>query len=346
MSNIHIYHNTIINSENLRLGGDGNSPPSNVTIANNVFTDPRDQLFNQATGNEIWINNLSSGDIGINEPSTGLTETDPQLAENTEGFFQPEIDSPVVGNSADGYPMVPLYEGMDYDNEILFDLMKEPRPIATPAIGASEFSSTVNVQPHATEMNTGPTYLFDNLVDYLAANVSLLFVGNTEENRSIKVTSNIEWTVMSSMDWISTDLPSGSGDAELVITIDANPENERRSGTLTFSGGPEPVTIIVNQDAGETVSVLENIESKVLLFPNPTNGGIKLSNLPSGNSNSQVELIHPDGRSVFSKAYPIKGNELSIDLNDLSPGTYILNIKLMSPNGIVNAELTRQFVRN
>ena len=87
LSNIHIYHNTIINSENLRLGGDGNSPPSNVTIANNVFTDPRDQLFNQATGNEIWINNLSSGDIGINEPSTGLTETDPQLAENTEGFF-------------------------------------------------------------------------------------------------------------------------------------------------------------------------------------------------------------------------------------------------------------------
>ena len=213
LSDIHIYHNTIINSEEFRLGGSGNNPPSNVIIANNVFTNPQGQLFDEDTGNETWIGNLSFGSLGIDSPSSGLSNTDPKLYENTEGFYQPESNSPAIAAASVGYPAVPLYPEMNYDNEILFDLMKESRPvsIADRAIGASEFSSTVSVQPHANEMNTGPSYLFDNLVNYIAANTSQLYIGKEGEIRSIMVSSNMNWTVMSSTDWISTDLSSGSG---------------------------------------------------------------------------------------------------------------------------------------
>jgi len=347
LSDIHIYHNTIINSEEIRLGSNGNNPPSKVVIANNVFTNPIEQLFVEATGNETWIGNLSFGTLGIDRPALGLSDTDPLLYVNTEGYYQPEANSPVIAAAGADYPAVPLYPGMDYDHEIWLDLMKESRPVSVEdrAIGASEFSSTTLVQPHATELNTGPSYLFDNLVDYVAANASQLYIGKEGEIRPIKISSNIDWTVTSSSEWISTDLSSGSGDAQLIVTIDAIEANENRSGTLTIAGEADSVTIVVHQDPGP-LGILENLESEVLLFPNPTDGSITLSNLPPGNYNAVIELFHPDGRSVFSKVNRIEDNELVIDLDELVPGTYLMNVKLMSQKGIVRSEMTKKIVRN
>ena len=346
LSDIHIYHNTIINSEEVRLGSPGNNPPTNVFIANNVFLNPSEKLFQEDTEDETWINNFSFGTVGIDVPATGLSNTDPNLFENMEGFFQPESNSPVIAAAGDGYPAVPLFAGMDYDNEILLDLMQEQRPVSITdrAIGASEFSSTVTVQPYANELNTGPSYLFDNLVDYLVANRAQLNVAGGGENRPVMVYSNIDWTVTSSANWISTDLSSGSGDAQLNITIDANPENLSRSGTVSISDGTQSVTIDVNQDSGWLVGVLNPLESEVILFPNPMEGRVKLSNLPSGNA--LIEIFHMDGKSVFSEEYRIENNELMVDLDRLPPGTYLLNVKLMSQNGTVYNEFTRKIVRN
>jgi len=315
LSDIHIYHNTIIDSEEFNLGGTGSNPPFNVTLANNIFTNPQDVLFVAKTGNETWLSNFSSGDIGIDLPATGLVDTDPVLYENTEGFFQPEANSPVIAAASEGYPAVPLYEGMDYDNELLYDVMKEERPatISDRAIGASDYSSTVKVQPHATEMNTG--------------------------------SSNIDWTVVSSMDWISTDLSSGSGDTQLKITVETNDQNDSRSGTITIAGGSQTVTVDVYQDAGQMVGVSENLEKGLLLFPNPTDGKIKLSNLPSSIYSTQLELIDIDGRRVFSEVYRIESNELVIDLEKVLSGTYLLNVKFMSRSGTVYADLSRKIVR-
>jgi len=270
------------------------------------------------------------------------------LIENNEGFFQPEVNSPLIAASSDDYPAVPLYPGMDYDNEIMFDLMQASRPesISDRAIGASEFSSTVNVQPYATETNTGPSYLFDNLVNYLTANASQLYIRDEGETRSIMISSNIDWTIMNSSDWITTDLAIGSGDAPLIITFDANDTNVSRAGTMTIAGNGELVTIQVFQDPGELVSVLDKVESELRLFPNPTNGEIRLSNLPSGSRSSQVELIHLNGRRIFLKEYQIVNNELAIDLENLVSGTYLLNIKLMSQNEIVRSKFTRKIVKN
>ncbi len=344
LSEVHIYHNTFVNTEEIRLGGNGSNPPSNVIFANNVFSDPKDQLFDEETNDELWINNFSSGNLGMDRPISGLTETAPMLSQNSEGFSQPEETSPVVAMGIADFPPVPLYPGMDYDNEILLDLMKTPRP-ATRAIGASEYSPSLLVQPHATEMNTGPSYLFDNLADYLAVNAIQLNIVNAGDDRDIMVTSNVDWTVSSNVDWISTDSSFGSEDAQLLVTIEANGTSERRSGVLTFEGAGQSVSVDVHQDAGEPVSVLDNIESQVLLFPNPTDGKIKLTNLPSGSDSSHIELAHVDGRIVSSKMYTLNNNELELDLAHLVPGTYVIQLKLINPSGDVDFEMKRKVVR-
>lgn len=350
LSEIHIYHNTIIDSKEMILGSNGNNPPSNVIIANNVFANPVDQLFVQGTGSETWIGNLSFGTLGIDTPSTGISYTDPMLFENAEGFFQPQVNSPLIAEADSGYLAVPLYPGMDYDNELSLDLMKESRPVSITnrAIGASEFSSTVDVQPHATEMNTGPSYLFDKPVDYVAVNALQFSIGEEEDSRSIKVSSNINWTVTSSEDWISTDLPSGSGDAKLNITIDANQDTVKRSGTLTIAGGIDLATITVNQDAGAAEPTIPDsvLEGELMIFPNPTDGNILFNNIPEEFYSSFIEIFQLDGSSVFSEEYLIKNNELVIDMDKLTAGMYIMKVKLISQDGSFQTELTRKLVRN
>ncbi len=344
LSDIHIYHNTIVDSEEVLLGSSGSNPPTNVTISNNIFTDPKDRIFTQDTEEETWIGNIFTGTLGIDAPASGLSNTAPELFENTEGFFQPASNSPVINAAGTGYPAVPLYPGMDYDHEILLDLMKESRPvsIADRAIGASEFSTSVNVQPHATEMNTGPSYLFDNLT----TDVSELFIGDEGETRSVMISSNINWTLTSSVSWISTTPSSGSGDAQLNITIDPNLFNTERSATLTISGGSQSVIITVVQDPGDLVGVEEEIANEVLLFPNPTDGQIRLINLPSGTYPSLVELVDLTGRNLFSREYQINNNELVIDLDKLVPGAYFLNLKFKNQSGSFYTVLSRKIVRN
>lgn len=347
LNNIHIYHNTIINSEEVRLGGPGSNPPTNVTIANNIFTDPAIRLFQDETGTETWIGNVSFGTLGISAPSTGLSTLDPQLSQNTEGFFQPDSTSPVLAGASSGYPAVPLYPGMDYDNDMSLDLMKQARPasIADQAIGASEFSSTVNVQPHATEMNTGPSYLFDSLINYIASNVSQLYIGEEGDNKSIVISSNIDWAVTSSDSWLSADLSSGSGNTELTLTIGPNPTNTNRSATLTITGDTLTETISVFQDPGP-VSIFDNLISDIRLFPNPTTGSIQVNNFPSGIYSAQVELLDLAGRSLSSQTYRIEGDGLALDLAEFDPGTYLLHVTLMREDGEVYGELTRKVVRS
>ncbi len=348
LSDIHIYHNTIINSEEVILGGDGNNPPTNVTIANNIFAHPLEQLFDEDSKSETWIGNFYFGDLGIEIPSNGLLNSDPNLSENSEGFFQPDSNSAVIASASDGYPPVPLYPEMDYDHEILLDIMQDSRSesINERAIGASEFSLLKNVQPHATETNTGPSYLFDSLVNYVAVNASQLYIGKEGDLKTVDISSNMDWEVVNDSDWISTDLSVGTSDAQLVITIDANQESSNRSATLTIGEGAEMVTIIIFQDAGDPVNLFENLKDQLTLFPNPTFGNVKLSNIPPDISETQIELLQLNGTRIFSQAYIIRNNELVMDIDHLVSGTYILNMKFFKNDETLHSELTSKLIRN
>lgn len=345
-SGVHIYHNTFVNSEELRLGGSGSNPPTNITLANNVFADPLDQLLYDNTGNESWISNVSFGKLGIDLPDAGLLEIDPLLYLNTEGYFQPEVNSPLISASGADYPLVPLYPGMEYDHEIMLDIMKESRAETIPAraIGASEYSPLVSVKPHATESNTGPSYLFDNLVDYVTVDASQLYIGGEGDVRAVNISSNIDWAVSSTVDWVSLDLSSGSSDARLIVTIDANLEAQSRAGLITVSGGTQTVTIAINQDPGDITPVQEFYENEVIVFPNPTNGKIQISNLTGGFQTALLEITQLSGDVVLSNEYSIHNDQISVDLGNLMPGLYLMELTFASQSRNQNTRLIRKIV--
>ncbi len=162
LDNINVAFNTVINCAEMRLGGDGgDDPPTNVTIANNIFTDPKDDLFEDPTVRETWIGNIAFGELGLPRPATGLTVVDPLLEENTAGYFGLGENSPAIDAALPGYAELPQFPGMDaVDTQLLFDLMRQARPAAVEDkdAGSSEFPHDPAIQPLATEENTGPSY--------------------------------------------------------------------------------------------------------------------------------------------------------------------------------------------
>lgn len=161
LDNINIAFNTIIDCSEVILGGDGNHKPTNVTFANNLFANPNDDLFEEATGTETWINNIAFGDLGISLPVSGMTRTNPLLEKNSEGFFGLAQNSPAINAAQKGYVPLPQFEGMDaIDTDISLDLMKQNRPASVEEkdLGSNEYPHEVLIRPMAMEENTGPSY--------------------------------------------------------------------------------------------------------------------------------------------------------------------------------------------
>ena len=161
LANIHIGFNTIVSCAELRLGGDGNNKPINVTLSNNIFANPIDDLFENQTGTETWISNIVFGSLGIPLPSTGVTVVDPQLEVNSGEYFGLSASSPAIDAAQSGYNFLPQFTGIsNIDNGILFDLMEQNRPakIEDRDLGCNEFPHNTFISPIATEENTGPSY--------------------------------------------------------------------------------------------------------------------------------------------------------------------------------------------
>ncbi len=226
LQRIFIAFNTIVNSEEIRLGGSGPYQPTDVTFANNIFNNPTGVIMNDPTGTENWIGNLYNGQLGI-PASEGFVESDPQLQLNSEGFYQPGSGSPAINSAQAGYPAISEISGLDIDHDIMLDIMKQMRPadISQKDIGCNEFSEQMVVQPHATEYNTGPTYLQDQ-------NYVLL-----------QITVDGEGTV-------SADPPSWVYDAgeEVTLTAVPGPFEVFKEWGGDISGTTNPVTITMDQD--------------------------------------------------------------------------------------------------
>jgi hypothetical protein len=180
LDDINIAFNVIIDSREVDLGGNGGpNPPTNVTFANNIFFDPQRDLFEDPTGMETWVNNISFGRLGMSTVE-GITEADPLLTANDAGFFAIAEGSPAIDGAVSGFKPIPQFEGMDpVDSNVDLDLLINDRPtaIGDKDLGPNEFPHDTPIQPMATEENTGPHY---NTSEVTSTNEQLLTAVNVE----------------------------------------------------------------------------------------------------------------------------------------------------------------------
>lgn len=315
LDSIHIYFNTIVDSEPVRLNTSGSNPPQHVFLANNIFANPRSSIFNSPTGTEQWLGNIALGNLGMDE-SEGVNAVDPMLVQNNSGYYQLNSESPAIDAAVAGFPDVLHIEGLEFD-DLKLDLMKQARPDGTEQkdVGTTEFSSTVDVQPHATSLNTGPSY------------------AKTEGEFSISTSVVGEGAVTLSPEKDTYAF----GEIVSFTPVPAEGyEFSKWGGDLIGISNPKIIGMVEDLNAVAEFSEIPEVEDPepplrigddtIEVFPNPSSTSIRLS-LPT-ESPAQVDILIHDinGRLVISQNLKRTHQYLEIDIATLPSGTYFLTI--------------------
>lgn len=317
LDSIHIYFNTIVDSEKVILNESGSNPPTNIVLANNIFINPKTTLLSSPTGNELWLGNIAFGNIGM-DVTSGISNVDPQLEENNSGYFQPSSRSSAIDAAVSGFPPIPSYAGLDFD-DLKMDLMKQSRPdnIDQMDVGASEFPHISDVQPHATLLNTGTSYTNDS-DDRFSITTSVVGKGS--------VTISPE-----------KDLYAFGEIIKLIPTPADGYKFSKWSGDKVGSDNPKNVGVVesLNVVAEFTLIPVDPIPEEPLnviiddtneVFPNPTTNRIGLS-LPAGfPSQCDVQIHDINGKIVISQNLEISNQYVEMDISELSSGIYFLSI--------------------
>ncbi|SDR68161.1 Putative binding domain-containing protein, N-terminal [Polaribacter sp. KT25b] len=162
------------------------------------------------------------------------------------------------------------------------------------------------------------------------------------ESKSIRVTSNLNWTANVDENWISITPSGGANSESILVSVDENTTNSDRSGELTVSGGSLSRVITIEQSANgdnqsssgldSNKSPSENFDLSTWNLSIPVNKGdgtattITVSQLNNKYENDAYFYTADDGGMVFK--CPVDGYKTStgtsytrVELREMLRGT-------------------------
>ncbi|MCX6309046.1 MAG: T9SS type A sorting domain-containing protein, partial [Bacteroidia bacterium] len=154
LDNIHFLHNTFVDCGLIDLGGVG---ATNGTWANNIFK-KTGTIFNNPNNGTVFKGNLYKGTLGISIPS-GMTNNDPLLTLNADGYYGLSASSPCIDASDGSYP--PLLNIPNIDT-LLFDIQGKTRPASRTLkdVGCEEYNAGgTSINRPLKLSDVGPSYL-------------------------------------------------------------------------------------------------------------------------------------------------------------------------------------------
>ena len=144
---------------------------------------------------------------------------------------------------------------------------------ATLTITAQTNTSTDNRAGTVTFTSGGKTYtvtiIQDGVATHFEISPSTLSFTSSGGSKSVSVMSNQPWTVSSDASWLKLSDNSGTSDATLTITAQANKSAGNRAGAITFITGSASYTVNVTQagvEASKAYLTFEAIENTSFSF--------------------------------------------------------------------------------
>ena len=191
LNNINFIHNTFYDCGDIDLGGTG---ATSNTWANNIFIKSSGSIFNNANSGTSWAGNIRQGTLGISIP-TGMSNTNPNLALNSEGYFGLSSTSP-VNNANVSYPAILNIANIDDDPTLLFDISGQARPLTVTLkdVGCDEYTTGTTTNHPLTLAEVGPSYLLvplANTID-LSLEKTIIFPNPVKNNLTIQFPNTID----------------------------------------------------------------------------------------------------------------------------------------------------------
>ena len=191
LNNINFIHNTFYDCGDIDLGGTG---ATSNTWANNIFIKSSGSIFNNANSGTSWAGNIRQGSLGISIP-TGMSNTNPNLALNSEGYYGLSSTSP-VNNANVSYPAILNIANIDDDPTLLFDISGQARPstVTLKDVGCDEYTTGTTTNHPLTLAEVGPSYLLvplANTID-LSLEKTIIFPNPVKNNLTIQFPNTID----------------------------------------------------------------------------------------------------------------------------------------------------------
>ncbi len=156
LQNINFIHNTFVECGNIDL----DNGAKNNTWANNIFKKGSGSIFTGSVSGISWGGNIYQGTLGVTIPS-GVTNVDPQLVINLDGYYGLSSTSPAINASSLSYPAILDIVNIDDDPSLLLDISGQPRPatVTQKDVGCDEFTAGAISNRPLKVTDVGPVYL-------------------------------------------------------------------------------------------------------------------------------------------------------------------------------------------
>ena len=174
-SNFNFFHNTFYGCTDIGI----DTGLLSCTWANNIFKQTSGTIYSGTNSGQTFVGNIYQGSLGLTIP-VGMTNTDPKLALNSDGYYSIGSTSPAINASSTVYPKIYFIPGID---TLLLDIQGQARPVlrAQRDVGCEEYNATGTVINKPLKLSdVGPSYLnsISTTVDILENNLdfSVCFV--------------------------------------------------------------------------------------------------------------------------------------------------------------------------
>ena len=155
LNNINFIHNTFIDGSPIEL-----DTATNNTWANNIFKKTSGSIFSGSTSGKTFTGNIYSGTLGVTIPS-GMTNIDPQLVTNSEGYYGISSSSPAINAASASYPAVLDIASIDDDPTLLLDISGQARLLLATSkdVGCDEYTTGTTTNHPLVLSEVGPSFL-------------------------------------------------------------------------------------------------------------------------------------------------------------------------------------------
>ena len=160
--------------------------------------------------------------------------------------------------------------------------------------GTNNGSITVTCEPNTTSAQRSGTIIFsgtnalsqivtvfqEGSSTFMTVSPTSLSFNATASSQNLTISSNTNWILAESLDWLSLSATNGSNNGTVVVTASANISSSMRSGTITISGsGVSSQTVTVSQSAN---SLFLTVSTNAINFV--TGGGVNTFDIVSNTS--------------------------------------------------------------
>lgn len=154
-NNFNFYHNTFYKCNSIEL----QNGITNNTWANNIFYQDSFKVFNSTSTGSTYKGNIYQGTLGTTI-SSGITQANPLLTLNEDGYYSLSSNSPAINASSTVYTNPLGIMGIGADSTISIDIQAQSRPIQKNLkdVGCDEYQSGIILNHPVSACNTGPTY--------------------------------------------------------------------------------------------------------------------------------------------------------------------------------------------